>query len=122
MRILRYPLELTEYQELKVGWPARVLSVALGKGGNIDLWAACADPEERVSAESSIPIPDMPVPDDVLVPIYIVGTGKPMPEELTWPGFLGTVVMGDYVWHIWTGSQRTNTGGEWGFISKVSKG
>jgi hypothetical protein len=113
-RILRFPLELQEYQELTIGWPAEVLSVALGKDGNIDLWAVVIDEDDSRRRP-------------VTVPIYIVGTGRPIPREVrTEPrivadqgGYLGTVVMdrlgdrvGDarrdgHVWHIWTGRQRT---------------
>jgi hypothetical protein len=114
-RILRYPLALEEYQEIHVGWPAHVLSVAIGKDGNIDLWAEVADPEDRHEAETLMPIPGHPVPDDVTVPIYIVGTGHPIPEEAgpslrSSVGFLGTVVMGRSVWHIWTGNKRSEEG------------
>jgi hypothetical protein len=103
-RILRYPIDLEEYQELEVGWPARILTVALGKDGGIDLWAVTSDEEDTPR-------------DPVVVPIYIVGTGHPMPREiaigeiqvvggLREQGYLGTVVQDRYVWHIWTGKQR----------------
>ncbi|HVQ84668.1 MAG TPA: hypothetical protein VMS84_07940 [Mycobacterium sp.] len=99
-RILRYPLELTEYQELSIGWPAEVLTVAIGKDGDIDLWAMVLDEQDSRH-------------DPVTVPIYIVGTGHPMPREIepdnlgAFSSYLGTVVMDRYVWHIFTGRQRT---------------
>jgi hypothetical protein len=102
-RILRFPLELQEYQELTIGWPAEVLSVALGKDGNIDLWAIVVDEDDSRRRPMT-------------VPIYIVGTGHPIPREVNMEppqvlgdrhGYLGTVVMDRYVWHIFTGRQRT---------------
>lgn len=99
-RILRYPIALQEYQELTIGWPAEVLTVALGKDANIDLWAVVADDDESRR-------------DPQVVPIYLVGTGHPMPREIdpddfgASKGYLGTVVMDRYVWHLWTGRQRT---------------
>jgi hypothetical protein len=35
------------------------------------------------------------------VPVYIVGTGHPIPPQAR--EFCGTVVMDRYVWHIWLG-------------------
>jgi hypothetical protein len=110
-RIYRYQLKLAEYQEIEVGWPAHLLSVALSRSdpNGIDLWAEVADPSDREEWQREMPIPGHPVPDTVTVPIFIVGTGHPMPAAAASKkdgGFLGTVIMGDYVWHIWTGEAQ----------------
>jgi hypothetical protein len=104
-RIFRYPLRLVDYQEIEVGWPAHLLSVALSRSdlNGFDLWAQVADRTDRENLQREMPIPGRPVPATVTVPIFVVGTGHPMPTKGV---FLGTVIMGDYVWHIWTGEQQ----------------
>lgn len=37
------------------------------------------------------------------VSIYVVGTGNPMPDEVGNHGYLGSVVSGPFVWHVYRG-------------------
>jgi hypothetical protein len=111
-RIFRYPLTPQEYQVIEVGWPAHLLSVARARSetGFIDLWAEVADDADREKLSREMPIPGHPIPATVMVPIYVVGTGHPMPEGAGSKqdgGFLGTVVMEHFVWHIWTSKRIT---------------
>lgn len=111
MRIVRYPLEIVDYQQVQPLWPGRVLSVAPGRmrppapGGfydpdaqKIDLW--CIDDDGSRGAN--------PPP---LLGVWIVGTGNPMPGGLLDNDtgvFHGTCVMvNGLVWHVFTTAEGT---------------
>lgn len=90
-RVLRYPLDITDHQQVVIREPAQIISVAQSRdhpNSHIDLWAVGGDNYR-----------------DKQVDIYIVGTGHPMPEAQVI--FLGTVVTpNELVWHIWEGRRR----------------
>ena len=102
MNIYRFVIGITDHQIVDMPFTSQILSVAPGRvAGNIspaaehiDLWALV--PQEA---------PDTPYH------IWIVGTGNPMPPELTRYGmeevarqFIGSCVMPSrLVWHVfWT--------------------
>lgn len=107
MRIVRYPLEIVDYQQLQPLWPGRVLSVAPGRPElvpgrldtprpalpqKIDMW--CIDNEDK---RRGLPAP--------VLGVWIVGTGNPIDPDMFNADalFHGTCVMGDgLVWHVWT--------------------
>jgi hypothetical protein len=88
LRVLRYQLDITDYQQVVMREPAKVVSVAQSRSnpnGVIDLWAIGGD--EYQSRQ---------------VDIFIVGTGHPMPGFIN---FLGTVITPNgLVWHVWEGT------------------
>jgi hypothetical protein len=94
--IYRYPLEVTDFQILKVPSAHTILSVAPGRHQgshySLDLWA-------KVS----------PIDHYSTVAVYILGTGHPFPTYKTSGvdldiDFVGTCVMDDgLVWHVFTG-------------------
>lgn len=108
-QILRYTLELVEYQQLQPMWPGRILSVKPGRLPNtgrpltqldiaqqkIDVWAI-ANPEW----EHAGPPP--------VLGVWILGTGNPWP--MTGPNaitpnamFHDTAVMANnLVWHVFS--------------------
>lgn len=124
MRILRHPIEITDYQTITLPNDGDLLSVALSRddqNGLIDLWSL-----------------DFQYGNGRPAAIYVIGTGNPMPEELRdsantvyrraeaargdgvvhdvfippedplpWRKFLGTVVTPiGLVWHVFEGPIR----------------
>lgn len=105
MRIVRYPLEIVDYQQLQPLWPGHILSVAPGRlthpfnpqpaavtEQGIDMWAFDND-ENR---------------GDRLPPVlgvWIVGTGNPIDPAMFEADamFHGTCVMANgLVWHVFS--------------------
>lgn len=90
--ILRYRLEVTDYQEISMPQAHRILSVKPGRyqgsDYSIDLWALMTNS-----------------PVMVQVPVVIVGTGKPIPDLIALATqFVDTAVMDDkLVWHVFVG-------------------
>lgn len=81
MRIVRYELEIVDYQQIQPLWPGRILAVKPGRlihpfnpqpmtieNQKIDMW--CVDDSDN--APSWPPI----------LGVWIVGTGNPMPEDV----------------------------------------
>jgi len=95
-RVLRYPLDITDHQQVTIREPARIISVAQSRSdpfGSIDLWAIGGDDYRNKQVD-----------------IYIVGTGHPMPNGMAiysltgFSNFLGTVITpNELVWHVWEG-------------------
>jgi hypothetical protein len=81
MRILKYPLEVTDEQEVTIPHPATVLSVQL-QGDQICLWAL-TDPE-------GAPVKRI---------IRFFGTGHTIPSDEDF-SYLGTVQEPPFVWHV----------------------
>lgn len=133
MRIVRYPLEIVDYQQLQPLWPGRVLSVAPGRPESIthrgkpaDMVPAGAFPMlDPVTGETVYVSPaeqkiDMWCIDDntnragrppPLLGVWIVGTGYPMPDGLLDNDtgiFHGTCVMANcLVWHVFSTAEGT---------------
>lgn len=88
--IWKFPLRLAEKQT--VSMPADAVLLHLGFDGNVArpvmcMWAAVDADAPKVDVE-----------------IIIVGTGHPLPHVGT---FLGTVIDGSFVWHLFTGPAHT---------------
>lgn len=83
--IWKYPLEVTDRQEVPMPAEAQFLHVGL-QNGQVCVWAL-VDPSKEMET----------------VPIHIVGTGNPMPPDNDWAYHLGTVQQGPFVWHIFIG-------------------
>ena len=82
--ILKYPLEVTDEQDIWMPAHAAILYVDV-QNGAICLWAQVDRGEEQVQRR-----------------ILIVGTGNwcPEPEEAT---YVGSVQMPPFVWHVFDG-------------------
>lgn len=89
MRIYKYPLEITDEQHVAMPRGARLLSVQLQRDGVCCLWALVSDDSDDVDSSRLI---------------YIVGTGNP--TDIADEPFIGTVQMGQSVWHIFDGGER----------------
>lgn len=105
MRIVRYRLEITDYQQLQPLWPGHILSLGVCRTdsrGNelpieqwgIDMW--CIDNSDQ-RGDKSIP----------LLGVWVVGTGNPIPAALTEADamFHGTVDMrAEHMgaWHVFS--------------------
>lgn len=87
MRIYRYELNITDHQSVTLPLGYKLLSVAPSRQypqGLIDMWAQVPEVAPEVNAD-----------------IRIIGTGNPMPADLHRNGqFIGTVVAGALVWHV----------------------
>jgi hypothetical protein len=81
MVIYKYPLKLVAVQPVAMPEGARILSVA-NQNGIICLWAEIADPSAVAKARA----------------IEIIGTGNRFPDA--YRTFIGTVLDGKYVWHV----------------------
>lgn len=118
MRIVRYALEIVDYQQLQPLWPGRVLSVGISKEVNmdgvtpmIDMW--CTDNNDKRPASQLPPV----------LGVWIVGTGNPFPQAMLDADalFHGTVDMrhagsgGFGAWHVWSAIVGTAANPESGF-------
>lgn len=131
MRIVRYALEIVDYQQLQPLWPGRVLSVGAhcyerepGRydddppGGywrelprdeySIDIW--CTDNEDKRPTNQLAPV----------LGVWIVGTGNPFPQAMLDADamFHGTVDMRDAsmgAWHVWSAIVGTAANPEHGY-------
>lgn len=121
MRIVRYELELVDYQQVQPLWPGTILAVKPGRCSpgylehqKIDMW--CVDAE--------IPVDECPPTQIPILGVWIVGTGNPMPDRFAddcmirdWPiepygfeaprarriDYRDTCVMANgLVWHVFT--------------------
>lgn len=82
MRIWNYELRITDVQTIEVPAGTKALSVA-GQDGTLCLWATVPEPISSVHAR---------------IRVVIIGTGNPAPSN---PGrFIGTAVIGFFVWHV----------------------
>lgn len=79
-RIFKYPLEITDTQEISMPAGAKILSVA-NQRGMLCLWALC-DPKAKRDSRT----------------IEIVGTGNPWDDRDS--VFIGSVVIEPFVWHV----------------------
>jgi len=79
-RIFKYTLEITSDQTVQMPQDAQILSVA-NQNGNLCLWAM-------------VDIDCPPHPRH----IEIIGTGLPVPDSQRL--FIGTAVIGQFVWHV----------------------
>ena len=84
--IFRYPLEVTDEQTIQVPYNSRILSVD-HKAGQLNLWAEI--PEEGLKLK-----------DGQEWKILIRGTGQPFKRKSS-DKFIGTVVTGHMVWHVY---------------------
>lgn len=106
MRIVRYELEIVDYQQLQPLWPGNILSVAmtprkdadgrelpLDVPPTIDVWAF--DNTDNQPEDTPAPV----------LGVWIIGTGDPIPQALFDADaiFRGTCVMiNGRVWHVFT--------------------
>lgn len=90
MTIWKYPLEIVDRQLVAMPIEATILSVD-NQHGTVCLWA-------MVDPTTSLPQLPLPLTNRV---IEIFGTGHPMPEGQR--EFIGTVIMGALVWHVFEG-------------------
>lgn len=92
--IWKYEIEITDRQVLKMPTKARLLPFVAQQPGQpsnmLCLWA-----EVDLRNSEAYPMEK--------VPIYVVGTGNPMPEEVGNDGYLGSVQSGVFVWHVYRG-------------------
>ena len=80
--IWKYTLPVNDHPVLPMQKGAKVLSVDV-QHGDIQVWAL-VDPEAPKELRG----------------FRVAGTGHPLEEEITSMRFIGTVQMGDLVWHI----------------------
>ena len=80
--IYKYPIEITNKQIIEMPCNYKLLHVGLDPEGNPVLWA-----EVYTSSPTA------------LVPIYVIGTGHPVPEETK---HIGSFVQIPFVWHVYT--------------------
>lgn len=85
--IFKYPIEVTDKQTVKLPVDSLVISV-LNQNGQLVIYAL-VDTEEKEVEEKTI---------------RIFGTGHPVDVEEFDYNFLGSVMMDEFVWHIFAGS------------------
>ena len=83
--VYKYPLELTDTQQIEMPDGARLLSVK-NQQGTLCLWAL-VDPHAPMVKRT----------------IYVLGTGHTRNDEVSAELFVGTVLMGWLVWHVFEG-------------------
>lgn len=87
-RIWKYELGIMDSQHITMPRDAQILSVA-NQGGQLCLWAM-VDADKPSECRS----------------IEIIGTGNPVHQDMgVERRFIGTVLMGPFVWHVF---ERTN--------------
>lgn len=82
--IFKYPIDIKDEQHVTMSAWSRFLSVGYDPSGQLCVWAEVN--------------PDLKPPIDRT--IWIVGTGGEMPFMQQKSRFLGTVLDGDFVWHV----------------------
>ena len=80
MKIFKYPIAVADEQVIEMPFGAEIISVA-NQNDVICLWAI-VDPNST---------------DKKDVTVQVIGTGKPMPPVSR---FVGTVLKGPFVWHV----------------------
>jgi hypothetical protein len=85
--IFKYPIEVTDEQKVKLPSDSLIIS-AINQNGQLVIYAL-VDTEEKDTEEKTI---------------RIFGTGHPCDVEEFDYNFLGSVVTGDFVWHIFAES------------------
>ena len=80
--IYKYPITETDLQGVKMPQYAKIVHVGKDPRGDLCLWAEVDTAYEMET-----------------VPIYIIGTGNPMPPEPV--NFIGTVKVDIYMWHVY---------------------
>ncbi len=83
MTIWKYKLELVAEQKIQVREGANALSVGLDPNGDLCVWVELK-----------------PGNPPATIKIQIVGTGDES-NKTSFPNFIGTVVQGRYVWHVY---------------------
>ena len=86
--IWKFPIEITEQQEITVNKDYRVLSVGLDPSGQPCLW---------------IYVDSNPNSPKTSITINLYGTGGPVSTRPG--GFIGTFLQGSLVWHVFYGGQ-----------------
>jgi len=80
--IWKYELEITDEQVIEIPRLSTILSVA-NQGGKLCLWVE-VDPSQRTVARHFL----------------IVGTGHPITVDANLRRFIGSVLIGPFVWHV----------------------
>lgn len=79
--IYKYPIEITDRQEIQMPFNAIVIHAGLDPKGVPCVWAEVESNKRLAPVE-----------------LFIVGTGNPMPEKST--VHIGSFVQGPFVWHV----------------------
>ena len=82
-RIWKYPLSITDIQNINIPSRHRILSAGIDPENNVCVWALVASNDAKENVE-----------------IRIFGTGTPVDE---FGEFIGSVRDGVAIWHIFTG-------------------
>jgi hypothetical protein len=82
--IYKYPIEITDEQEIPMPFGAEIRHVGLDPEGSPCVWAEVEN--------TNTPEP---------VRLFIVGTGRRMPDEAA--NHVGTFIQGPFVWHVFVG-------------------
>lgn len=96
LTIWRFPLQVAAHQVVEMPAAVRLLAVALGTDGTPAIWA----------------LVDQDAASRLQVHIDMYGTGWEMCAEVEYQRHLGTVVLGDFVWHYFLASGIGGLDGE----------
>lgn len=80
--IYKYPIEITDYQTIKIPINAKIIHTGLDPHGIPCLWAMV----------------DLTNNQTQTITIYVVGTGNPIPNNVR--QHIGSFNQGLFVWHI----------------------
>jgi hypothetical protein len=90
--IWKYEIEVTDRQEIELPLGAEFLPFVAQQPGQrahmLTLWAYVPRVEDDRMQK---------------VPVYVVGTGNSIPDEVGQHGYLGSVQSGVFVWHVFKG-------------------
>lgn len=90
MRVIyKWPLAITDYQEITAPIIEQVLTVQMQNGVPC-LWAVVREPD----------VPPRSVPVAPRLGVFVVGTGNPIPDEAEDANYVGTIQQGPLVWHV----------------------
>jgi hypothetical protein len=81
MKVLKYPIEITDRQEINMPNRAKLIHVGYDPLGVLCVWAVVDERNKRKP-----------------VVVSVVGTGRPMTVETG--AHLGSIIDGELVWHI----------------------
>lgn len=82
-RIWKFELPIEDEPTISMPTKAHALSVGV-QGGALVLWAYVPEPDATKESRH----------------FFVVGTGNPIPWDLTASTFIGTVQIGSFVWHV----------------------
>lgn len=79
--IYKYPIQITDEQEIRIPYDYEVIHAGLDPSGEPCIWV-------KVDTDFS----------DTRLSVFVVGTGNPIPSDAS--KYVGSFIKGPFVWHV----------------------